>query len=102
MFARIYREDQNKEVLINLNYISLIDVTYAVLSADGRHYADIALRDGVNDPKAVRLFKFKVDGERFVISAKNPDDPLAKALGQIYNDAIKGLPKVQSGDDAGS
>jgi hypothetical protein len=96
MFARINREDENKEVLINLNRISTIEMSYGI-SDDGTNFTQVSLRRGASDPTAVRMYKFMIEGKPFSFAARNPDDPLTKALGKIYNDVLKGPTKLPAG-----
>ena len=92
MFGRVYRESDGKELLFSLDHISLIEVSYSVRGSDG-NYVRVSLRDGVDNPAAVRMYGFHVGGEKFLFASDNPDDPLIQALSEIYNKALKGLPR---------
>jgi hypothetical protein len=97
MFVRIYRETEGHEVLINLDHISLIEVSYSVRGQDG-HYMKVPLRGGVDNPAAVRMYRFHVGGEKFLLASSNPSDPVIQALSDIYSKALKGPSKA--GDES--
>ncbi len=88
MFIRIFRPKEDKELLLNVNHISKIEVEYAVPSNDG-NYSSISLKQGLKNPEAVRFYRVHVAGEVLLLES-NPDDPVMKVLEEIYKAAIKG------------
>ena len=88
MFVRIYRPNERKEVLVNVNHISKLEVEYAVKGEDGDYHSLDAKR-GLADPGAARFFRFEVSGEEFLLQA-DPNDPVMKVFDEIYKSAIKG------------
>jgi hypothetical protein len=52
-------------------------------------YFSTSLKDGLNNPDAVRIYRVHVAGEEFRLAA-NPNDPVVKVFEEIYKNAIKG------------
>ena len=102
MFARIYRIKDNKEVLINLEQISLFEVSYSMRDRNG-DYHPVSLKDAAENPAAIRMFKFQVGGEDVVIAADNPKDPIKSALAEMYSGALKGqVERLHNGASTGT
>ncbi len=91
MFIRVYREQEQKEILFNTNSIWKIEVTYAVPGPpeSDRLYAT-SLERGATDPGAVRVYRVFVGSEEILLLSTDPDDPALKVLNDIYKDAVKG------------
>jgi len=90
MFIRLFRPKEDKELLINVAHISMIEITYAVPGADGNYWR-ASLDDGFANPAAVRFYRLHVRGEQMLLLS-NPDDPVMQALEEIYKSALKGRP----------
>jgi hypothetical protein len=89
MFARLYRPQEGKEVLFNVDHISRIEVEYAVPGREGDpNLYRLTLDDGIKNPNAVRVYTVHVGGEEFRLAA-NPDDPIIKVFEEIYKKALK-------------
>ena len=88
MFIRIFRPKERKELLLNVNLISTIEVEYGVPTGDGNLWRT-SLEEGLANPEAIRVYRVHVAGEELVLAA-NPDDPVIKVFENIYKDAIKG------------
>lgn len=97
MFIRVYRHREDKEILINVNSIWKIEVTYAVADGSGRPFST-GLKEGIKNPDARRMYKVFFGSEESTIAGE-PDDPVMKLLEQIYKDAVKGTGK-RGGDDS--
>lgn len=98
-YVRIFKHNEGKEVLINVDRVSRIDVKYVV---GGRtNYWRTSLEEVANDPEAVRMFEIHCAGE-VIHLLSNPDDPVGKVFEDIYNNSVKGLapqPQDPSGED---
>jgi hypothetical protein len=93
MFARILRHNGNfieKEFYVNLEHISMIEVSYIVPDKPpvAGNFCTITTQEGMNNPEARRLYKFSVNGEVFNVGG-NPDSTLGKELEKIIKNAIK-------------
>ena len=88
-FARIYRMHEDREFLVNLDHISLIEIQYRAKNREG-HYLETSVRGGSENPAAVRQYVFNVGGETFRLRAHDPSDPIIMELSRRYNDALKG------------
>ena len=88
MFIRIFRRSDDKEILLNVNLISKIEIEYGFPGNDG-NYWETSLDQGAANPEAVRFYKVHVAGEVLLLGA-NPDDPVMKVFEEIYKNAIKG------------
>ena len=86
-FLRFYRRKENKEILINVNSIWKIEVSY-VREGD-ENYFPVSLKQGLEDAAAIRWYHVYAGSEVIKVVA-NPDDPVTKVLEDIYNNAIKG------------
>jgi len=87
MFIRVLRPNENKEILINVDHISKIEVEYAMPS-DGGKFHSISLEQGIKDPGAVRFYRVHVAGEVILLQS-NSDGPVIKVIEDIYKAAIK-------------
>ena len=88
MFIRIFRPSEGKEILVNVDHVSKIEVEYAVPGNDGKYFST-TLEAGLNSPEAVRFYRVHVGGETLLLAA-NPNDPVVKVFDEIYKKAIKG------------
>lgn len=88
MFVRLFRPSERKEVLVNVNLVSKIEIEYAVPGQDG-NYWKTTLDDGIENPDAVRFYRVHVAGDVFVL-ASAPNDPVMIIFEEIYKKAIKG------------
>lgn len=88
MFIRIFKREDQAEYLINTSHISLLKVTYGMPGDDGI-VRKVPLITGAQDPEAIRVYHFTVEGTKFLITS-NPDCPVTAVLEDIYNNAAKG------------
>lgn len=86
MFIRIACPNERRELLLNLENISKIEVEYYVRRKDGDLY-QVSLDDGINDASAVRCYKVYVGDEILKLMA-NPNDPAVIAIDEIYQSSI--------------
>ena len=91
MFIRILRPRERKELLVNVNHVSKIEVEYAMPGGDGDYWRT-SLDQGLTNPEALRCYRVFVAGEELLLVA-NPDDPVIKVFEDIYKGAIKGPDK---------
>jgi hypothetical protein len=91
VFIRIFRPHERKELLVNVNHVSKIEVEYAVPGNDGNYWRT-SLDQGLTNPEAVRFYRVFVTGEQLLLAA-NPDDPVIKVFEDIYKGAVKGPDK---------
>ncbi|HEY7426884.1 MAG TPA: hypothetical protein VH682_21790 [Gemmataceae bacterium] len=92
MFLRVIRPNENKEILVNVNSIWKIEVQYAEKAPYGAGMTAgmfLNMAKGMNDPDAVRVYKIFFGNESATVSA-GMDNPVMKAMEQIYMNAIKG------------
>lgn len=98
MFIRVFKPQEMKEVLINLNHVRKIEVSYTV---EGGWRT--SLQHGIPDPNAQRFYTLFIGDEQFNFQ-REPDggnDPILDAIEKIYKDAIKGpSERPPSGDPA--
>lgn len=88
MFFRVFRTSENKEMLLNVDHISKIEVEYGIPS-DGGNCWSTSLDQGIRDPGTVRHYRVHVAGE-VILLRSNSDDPVIKMIEDIYKKAIKG------------
>ena len=86
-FIRVLRKHENVELLLNVNSIWKIEVSYARRISPNQ-IQDIGLAEGQNDPDALRVYTVYVGVERVVL-ASAPGDPVMKVLEDIYKGAIR-------------
>ena len=87
MFIRIFRPKERKEMLINVDHISTIEIEYGEPSNDGNYWRT-SLEEGLNNPEALRFYRVHVAGEELLL-VSDPDDPVVKVFEDIYKAAIK-------------
>jgi hypothetical protein len=87
-FIRVYRKKEHKEILVNVNSIWKIEVSYAVPKESGM-YTTVSLKFGLEKPEAIRVYRIFFGSEKVALPA-NPDNPVTKILDEIYRNAIKG------------
>ena len=89
MFIRIQNKIQRREMLVNVNHISTIEVLYAAPdpSEDGMYWRT-SLEAATTDPSTMRFYRIGLGGEDALLLRANPDDPVAKIFGDIYKNAI--------------
>jgi len=88
MFIRVIRPKEEKEILLNVANIWKIEVSYGVPSEGTAILYGTSLRDGAENPEAIRLYKVFVGSETISLVG-NPNDPVIKVLEDIYKDALK-------------
>jgi hypothetical protein len=78
------------EILVNVNAITRIEVKYAVLGkkGDGLAYYPVGLKEGLDNPDAVRMYAVFCGSEKFLLSA-NPNSAVVKVIEEIYKNSIK-------------
>ncbi len=77
------------ELLVNAENIWKIEVTYAVPNPKTRTAASVGLKEGIQNPDAIRIYKVFFGGDSVTVAAR-PGDPVTNVLEIIYKDAIKG------------
>jgi hypothetical protein len=97
MFIRVYRHREDKEILINVNSIWKIEVTYAMPVGSGRFFST-GLKQGIESPDVRRMYKVFFGSDESTI-AGDLDDPIMKVLEQIYREAIKGSGHQDTGQE---
>ncbi len=88
-FIRIPQPLKMKELLVNVDHISKIEVQYVVRSNDPNDKSGyvVDLRRGIEDPAAMRIYCVFVAGEELRFPGI-PDDPVIKVIQDIYEKAI--------------
>ncbi len=93
-FIRVVRENHeppygSKEILINLDTVWKIEVTYGLPAEEGsRKYVSIPVADALKNEHAIRFYDVYAGSERIRIDAQ-PDSVVCQAIEKIYKDAIK-------------
>ena len=87
MFIRIYRIKEQKEILLNVNHISKIEVEYAVPGKDGDLWRT-TLSVGNENPESQKIYRFWIAGESYTL-INDPDDAVVGVIEDIYISAIK-------------
>jgi hypothetical protein len=89
-FLRVFDMKKDKEILINVNAISEIDVEYVVPGKMGDKNVGFAvgLERGRTDPEAIRIYTIVAGGVTHKLPA-NPGSPVMEVLETIYKNAIK-------------
>ncbi len=90
MFIRVYRRKEDKEILVNLDLVWKIEVEYVLPDPKTRLGFSTSLRQGIENPQAIRVYHLFVGNEKIAIAA-SPDDPVTAAIEKIYKDSIKGV-----------
>ena len=88
VFIRFFRPRQNKEVLLNLAFITKIEIEYAIPSSDGRTLQMVSVDQGCQHAEAVRMYRAFHGGEEYLFEA-DPNNPVLKVFDDIYKQAIK-------------
>ena len=88
MFFRVFREGGQREVIYNVNMISMIEVEYGLPSQSGSFFKTTA-REGVTNSDAQRYYRVHVAGDELLLVA-DPDDAVTKIFDEIYRNAVKG------------
>jgi hypothetical protein len=89
-FIRIFDKARDKEILININAISEIEIEYVVMG-EGRHKKvgfSVGLAMGRTNPEAMRIYHIIAGGVKHTLGA-NPGSPVMQVLEDIYKNAIK-------------
>jgi hypothetical protein len=94
MFVRVYREREQKELLINLDSVWKIEVTYGI-PGDNGSARQVTLNAGLKNPKALRYYRVFVGDEKILLEG-HPDDPVIKVFEDIYKKAAKGPPEASA------
>lgn len=87
MYVRIYRRNDDRELLLNVDHVSKIEVGYSVPGDKGDYWCT-TVADGQTDPSARKIYTVFVGGESYTLSA-NPDDPVMQVIEGIYKSAVK-------------
>lgn len=92
MFIRLVSSDKRREILLNVNHISMIEVLYGVPDGSGMCW-QTSFRAAAEDPTAQRWYRVRLGTvtnghEDLVTLAANPDDPVAKVFDDIRKAAI--------------
>ena len=85
MFVRIYRNREEKELLINTALVWKIEVEYGV--TDGSRIFGTSLDEGATNPETIRVYRIFVGSEVVLLPG---DDPVAWVFERIYRNAVKG------------
>ena len=87
-YLRVYRDREKKEILVNVNHIWKIEVTYAVPDAKKpRMGLQVSLKKGAEDPNALRVYKMFFGNDTAELTP-NLDDPIRTVLDEIYKNAF--------------
>jgi hypothetical protein len=89
-FIRIFNKAMDREILININAISEIHVEYVlkVQSEQGKEIVPVNLKEGRNNPEAMRMYHVFVGEKKYSLPA-NPGSPVLQTLEEFYKKAIK-------------
>lgn len=99
MFIRIMQAGQRRELLLNVNHITKIEVRYAIPKADG-DLVVTSLQVGVTNPSTVRTYKVYF-GEESYLFASEPGNPIMRVFEDIYKHSVKGEDTDETGDGPG-
>ncbi len=88
MWIRLFRAKEDKEILININTIWKIEVSYVIPGAN-RIGSEVSLEKGLSDPEAIRVYKIFFGSETASLTADS-DSPAAKVIQEIYDNSLKG------------
>jgi hypothetical protein len=88
MFIRVFKGQQRKEMLLNVDHISKIEVEYTVEGADGNLWLTSS-KEGAENPATTRFYRVHLGGDSFLIQS-NPGDPVMDVIEEIYKSAVKG------------
>lgn len=89
MFIRVYNKGDEKEILLNVDHIWKMEITYVVPDPKTRRGYATTLKDGIENPDAIRVYKVFF-GNDTVTLAPGLDDPIREVLEEIYKKALKG------------
>ena len=89
-FIRLMRESERKEILLNTENISKIEVQYAVPSkkSGDTMLHGVTLHEGATNPESIRLFKVFFGTETYLLRSL-PNDPVVRVIQEIYDHAIR-------------
>jgi hypothetical protein len=88
MWIRLYREKEDKEILINLNSVWKIEVSYVVIGPN-RQAFDVGLEKGLKDADAIRVYKLYFGSDTAQVIGSS-DSPAVRAIQDIYEKSLKG------------
>lgn len=88
MWIRLFRAREDKEILVNVNTIWKIEVSYVIPGPNQRGF-EVSLEKGLSDPEAIRVYKIFFGSETANLSADS-DSPAIKAIQEIYDNSLKG------------
>jgi hypothetical protein len=90
MFIRVYRPNEQKEVLINTHHIWKIEVTYGVGSPNQPGILlGTSLQEGIENPEAIKHYKVFA-GSDTINLVQDPNCPVVKVIEDIYKNSVKG------------
>ncbi|MSQ96588.1 MAG: XRE family transcriptional regulator [Gemmataceae bacterium] len=89
-FIRIFDMSKDKEILLNVNAISEIQVEYVVLGKGPQKKVgfSVGLGEARKNPDAMRIYHIFVGATRHTLAA-NPGSPVMQVLDDIYKNAVK-------------
>ncbi len=87
MFIRVFRHDQEAEILVRVEDIWKIQVKYGVPLPEGGYFKT-TLEEGMTNPRARRLYTLYV-GDEVIRLASDPDDPVLQVVEELYRNAVK-------------
>ena len=87
MFLRLVREREGKELLVNVDHIALIEVTYEIPPDAPGEQIQVAPSERAGHPEAVRVYRVLVGNELLSIPT-DPKNAALKAIEQVYRDAV--------------
>jgi len=88
MWIRLFRAGEDKEILVNINHVWKIEVSYEVRGSNRRGFS-VSLAEGLKNPEAIRLYKIFFGSDTATLAADS-DSPALKAIQEIYDNSLKG------------
>jgi len=86
MFLRVSRPHEEQEVLLNVDQITKIVVSYVVGSEP--NFTKTSLQDGSHNAQARRVYQVHVGAEVVRVVSK-PEDPVVRVLEELYRNSLK-------------
>ena len=88
-YVRVFKTSEEMEVIISVSSIWKIEVMYAKPdSTDPLALHKVSLKQGSEDPDAIRMYKVFVGGDDYLFAGENTD-PAMKVFEEIYRSAVK-------------
>ena len=76
MYFRLLDESANKEIILNTDHITKIEVGYYVPSETAHTATKMPLRIGVEMPEAMRVYTLFFGNEKFTLNSEEPSKVL--------------------------